>query len=339
MFDILAIPAFCSDPVWRPAGLMNVDLRPMAADGAGILWTAVAEHQQDTSISILQSTNAGCSWTTVTREFPSQVLRQKGHLSFLYSLAVAPDHSLWAATSLGAYRLKPGANDFTTSSLTGIRLCNIQVLRDGNLYASGQMGIYRSADGGEEWSLLSPGVPMIYSYLGTGLQENGVLWAIGENIYRSKDDGVTWEKNAFLEESSDIILGCIVFPDDGSILVGFGGFLGGRILRSENGGDSWQIVSPKGITDLILTRDYGIVAANGQDQTRGFSRSLDNGRTWSLFNSGLTNAPNHFVGGRFLTELPDGRIYARFCYGQSLYNKSGVYCLSSPSAARMWELY
>ncbi len=64
----------------------------------------------------------------------------------------------------------------------------------GNVYAAGQQGVSRSADGGQSWTTLGPNAPM--ALVTAQPEDESRLVAVSQQgqVYRSGDGGQTWVK-------------------------------------------------------------------------------------------------------------------------------------------------
>jgi photosystem II stability/assembly factor-like uncharacterized protein len=124
-------------------------------------------------------------------------------------------------------------------------------------YGGPESGIYKSVDGGENWSELTNGLPSLPEEKGRigidiAISDPQVLYAVYadsigyfKGIYKTLDEGATW-----LDVSSDIDPGCFaaygwwfgrlkVDPTNANIayLIGF------YLYKTENGGSSWNVIS------------------------------------------------------------------------------------------------
>jgi len=166
---------------------------------------------------------------------------------------------------------------------------------DSNIVLAGRAadgGCYRSTDGGQTWE---PDVGVMSS---TNIWEfawvsgTSTVFAIGDRVFRSTDDGASWEQIA----TSTGGLRCIAIdPNDPSIIyVGNGG--GGGVFRSTDSGDTWsQTGLSTSAAVLSITIDplnsQRIYAATGgsfyTSGGEGVFRSLDGGDSWASMNDGL----------------------------------------------------
>jgi photosystem II stability/assembly factor-like uncharacterized protein len=124
---------------------------------------------------------------------------------------------------------------------------------DGDLYATTGAGFHLSRDGGKHWEHITQGIPNRYTVPLLVSQVNGRLftaaaagppptWSSGVNgaIFRSDDRGGSWrllEKG--LPPRFDTMVSALVESDSGRLYAASGG----DIYGSEDGGESWKLVT------------------------------------------------------------------------------------------------
>ena len=133
--------------------------------------------------------------------------------------------------------------------------------------------------------------------IGVILATHDTIYAGGEKMYRSKDDGITWDSinNGF--PVNNIVM---AIAKNGNNL--FMGSIRDGIFRSTDNGNSWDSVNTglhsHQITAMI-TRGNIVFAATKS----GMYISSDNGQQWNQINNGLTNSNINFlavIGSRIL---------------------------------------
>lgn len=88
-----------------------------------------------------------------------------------------------------------GQNWQQTAVVPGMSMSGLYVHPEsGNVYATGQEGVYRSTDKGETWTALGPDEPM--ALVAAETEEEAQLVAVAQQgkVYRSGDGGQTWVK-------------------------------------------------------------------------------------------------------------------------------------------------
>lgn len=180
------------------------------------------------------------------------------------------------------------------------------------LAASVSGGIWRTTNGGQNWTHLTPDLPNLMFttlarsaadlsiiYAGTGERALGGAFGDGDGMFKSIDGGTTWTQlsvgaeDPFFQNISRII----VSPTDPNLLVACGGTEdfantpGGQasgVFRSTDGGENWTRTFSHGfsLSQIIaaptdFNRQYLSVVGEG------VYRSTDGGVTWEQIFTGL----------------------------------------------------
>lgn len=164
---------------------------------------------------------------------------------------------------------------------TSVTFTSILALSDNQTVLTGNTGsyhIYRSIDGGVEWSPLCEGLMNVYSLFESS---SGVVFAGSNNIMKSMDKGETWDTvmeniswgnqiRDFAEASNGYLYAA--FWD-------YGNFMVSGVYRSTNGGDDWELIdiSDDGFTGVAINSEDVIFATS---YYMGVFRSYDYGQTW-----------------------------------------------------------
>lgn len=223
-------------------------------------------------------------------------------------MAVKADRILYVGTAEGLYRAEAGGNGHGSRllGLQGKGAIRSPVVIDRadrrRLYAgTSRAGVWRSEDGGESWREINEGV--IYKeawslaehpktgelYLGTG----------PSSVFKSLDGGDSWidcEQLKTLPETEEWtfpnpphishIKGLALSADDPLFI--FGAVEEGWLIRSKDGGKSWQNIREGTEFDshsvVILSDNPRVVIATSG---KGFYRSVDGGDHFTESSSGL----------------------------------------------------
>ncbi len=198
----------------------------------------------------------------------------------------------------------------------------------GNLFASIRTGgIYKSTNAGQTWSQSGIAGGSVYCLT---LAPNGDIYGIGragsnEIIYRSTDDGLSWQIVYSRSFSQNVSLwGSIVFPQTGPMVAAFSVTVYPTVsdvdvymLRSTNSGTTWNelgFVSPLiqtatgGGSGMVAASDGNIILGTGQ---AGIIKTSTFGSSWSgvsSFNSMFSST---------LLKANDNSIVAGAAYGVS----------------------
>ena len=104
-------------------------------------------------------------------------------------------------------------------------------------------GVYRSEDGGASWGQIFRNENFIWNVLAT---TGGVIYASGQQLWRSTDHGTTWKQLTHFAEKRSIV-GLDVHPGDPRTLwisaVTWGSRADGAVYRTTDGGATWQEIT------------------------------------------------------------------------------------------------
>lgn len=194
-------------------------------------------------------------------------------------------------------------------------------------------GIYRSTDAGATWTNIGLNTGGNTGRIAINPQNTDVIFAamlgdLFENtsdrgIYRTEDGGATWEKVLYVNDSTGGIDVCIN-PENPDIVYAstwervrrynrrdYNG-LGSRIYRSEDGGDTWEMLTnglPVGANELskitlcIAPSDPDIVYAGivgTGDKLKDIYKTTNGGDSWTALNCATevyTTAQDNWFGG------------------------------------------
>jgi photosystem II stability/assembly factor-like uncharacterized protein len=170
----------------------------------------------------------------------------------------------------------------------------------GHLFIWSDSGMFVSTNSGDSWEHVTTGVPYdaFNSYTSDA---NCNIFAGGNRVYRSTDDGQSW---MVVDNGIKDTLGVLGITIDNKGILYAGVYQGG-IFRSTDGGGSWQQLdsSLRNVTYWSLISDKnGNIFASGPEI--GVLLSTDQGNHWESINSGLT-----VTDVRTLVETTDGNLF------------------------------
>ena len=148
-------------------------------------------------------------------------------------------------------------------------------------------GFYISTDGGANWEQRNNGMSYIDVLDIVILGE--CIFATGDAIYKSTDDGLNWSQVFYsLGELTNSL-----FVKENILFAGTYKYHAGGIYRSTDEGNSWEEIN----IGLPMWNDIQSFAFNGNylyaiEYTVGAFRSNDNGDSWELVKNGL---PQYYV--------------------------------------------
>lgn len=177
-------------------------------------------------------------------------------------------------------------------------------------------GVWKTTNGGTNWSLLTPELPNLSTsvlamapsnpniiYLGTGESFGGLPGIRGAGMFKSTDRGITWNLITATVDFSDINR-LAVDPANANIVVAA---TSSGIYKTMDGGDTWTQTSILlGIEDLKATPGNFNIQYAAQNGI-GVLKSTDAGNTWANSNTGMSPAGRLELG---ISPVNTSRIFA-----------------------------
>lgn len=198
-------------------------------------------------------------------------------------------------------------------------------------------GIWKTTDGGDSWTDLTPDLPNLIVttmvmpqsstniiYAGTG-ESNGTAGA-GSGIFKSIDKGITWEQlSATVNDNFYYVNRLVVHPTKPDTVLAA---TDAGILKSIDGGVTWKRVFCKpNVEDIVADpQDFNILYA-GVNELAIF-KSTDGGETWFSSAEGIGR------GRRF--ELTISPKYPKYVFISVEVNSMYSYVYYSPDKAVTW---
>ncbi len=235
---------------WNGYGNVSDSFFTLAADPA----SATTLYAGNASGSgIFKSTDGGAHWTTINKGLPPNQ-GATGALPLVLGVAVDPAHS--TTLSAGTY---------------------------GN-------GLYRSTDGGSNWSSIGSGMRTTYvSALAFEPSSTLVAATYGGGVYQSADGGDTWAPSS---AGLDVgIVNSLLFDPAAPGTVSAALFDG--VYRSPDGGGTWQAANnglPVAPVSALAFRPGTPRSLLAATVGGGVFKSTDGGGTWSASSQGLTDS-------------------------------------------------
>ncbi len=234
-----------------------------------------------TDTNLLVTRNGGRDWK---REAPNKLFGAVFSVAFLEDGKAA-----LCSTPAGVFRLEAGEwLQAVAAAEAAPSRAIVPGAAPGRVYLAGRRDLYRSEDGGRNWSKVEHGLPdqPEFTTLASTLQPQETLFAIADGrVLMSRDGGQSWAvRNAGLPPGVEALS---VDPASADRLWAAAT---DRVYRSDDGGVNWRAIgrplpepgtSVRGIaadasaTRLVLTTH------------RGMFRSSDRGETWGLIEGNL----------------------------------------------------
>ncbi|MFL6547305.1 MAG: VPS10 domain-containing protein, partial [Povalibacter sp.] len=292
---------------WTQGGAINFN-------GNGVIAMAVdPANAQHVLVSAgaagYQSSDGGANWAPVN--FPA----------FVQDIAIAPSSTprVWIATSFGAsYSDDFGAHWTTSSTSPGQMMIRIDPANPNVIYAGGQFPLERSTNNGGQWlSVHSTRTGLIQSLAIDPQDSAHLILAGAEGISGSTDGGAHWnQQNSGIFAASLTHLQYSASTD--------------RVYAQQLYGAPIAIAGDTGAVtelnyDTLMQHGNGLYVTirglcmfqGAQDQlwaqnSRGMSRSLDGGASWSLIQQvplGIGEITGASADGQSLLGISSGMLY------------------------------
>ena len=267
------------------------------------------------------SSNSTTSWSVTNAGFISLNIK---HLSvsstgnlyagtqgsgFFIGTPVTPTIIAWSESNTGIIA------DATINSV-------VESASDPNtLYAATHNNVYRSTDGGANWSTLGTslsGVRVLSLAIDYNTLPNETIYAgTTQGVYKLTSGSSTWNQANTGMTAVDVT---DIAIDPNNPLLHYAATRGSGIFTSSDGGNTWNHAN-NGLNDLHIQS----IALDGSNiyigtQFAGTHRSLDGGNTWTSVNGGL--GTNHTS---FLADDPSSSdvLYAATPAGVSISSNGG----------------
>jgi photosystem II stability/assembly factor-like uncharacterized protein len=217
---------------------------------------------------------------------------------------------VYAATTEGVYWTQDGGARWSEAGNFPAVLVAIAPSDPAVLYA-GASRLFKSTDGGEDWSPVGPGLEYAVS-LAVDPQDSRIVYAGGTSgVLRSLDGGATWTATGPRTPTggSYSIHELVADPTRPGTL--WAGTTFGGLFKSGDRGATWSLVGPDLgtlLTSALAVDPAGTVWAGftgfSRDRTGGVFKSPDGGATWTRV------LPDHAVQDLVSNPADPDRLYA-----------------------------
>jgi photosystem II stability/assembly factor-like uncharacterized protein len=212
---------------------------------------------------VYRSTDNGNIWEEINNGL---------HNKNIFRVQFIPFNLVFACseTDGGIYRSTDFGENWDITGVTAGTINRAFISELGDIYTATFNGVQKYNAETNKWSVL--GLTSVSPVLGLDwlsdiiMDNDDVLFASSwaGDVYKSSDNGTTWDTTASVDTAQTHILDMVLYPDN-SILLGIFGY----IKRSTDKGASWiKIINglPNSITNNIAVTSEGIVYAVSQDK-------------------------------------------------------------------------
>jgi photosystem II stability/assembly factor-like uncharacterized protein len=235
-------------------------------------------------IFFFKTTDSGKNWTRM----PLPGVGDRRYVDQSISLALLPlaPGTILATTPAGVFKSIDAGQTFAALPFTrpawGLV---IDPMSTAVFYVVSDDGLYKTVDGGANWTRLSTGSSPIYVVAVAPSDPSTLYAGIDHGVLRSRDAGIIWSTTGSLTYGESITV-LAVSPTSPSVVLAAGAepsFAGvdGSVYRTTDGGDHWDFELGEVMASLVIDpTDSNHVCAGGY----GSYQSFDGGRSWSELN-------------------------------------------------------
>jgi photosystem II stability/assembly factor-like uncharacterized protein len=246
-------------------------IKAVAVEGTGRVFAAI-----DVG-GVLESTDSLEHWTRVPTGSPQDSVD-----SLFVDRRTSPE-TIYAGTETGAVRSSVDGGKTWTGGGSGLPAQPVESIAPGDaahpgtLWAGTLGGVFRSTDGGRTWTRMhdAPARALLIDPT-----RPGTIFAAHNDLFRSKDDGVTWRKLPSFQRALSLAIDASSAP--ATVYVGTSY---DRVLKSVDAGETWTSAG-NGLP--VLGEVIGLAAdphtkpntLYATTSTSGVYRSTDGGESW-----------------------------------------------------------
>jgi photosystem II stability/assembly factor-like uncharacterized protein len=184
--------------------------------------------------------------------------------------------------------VQAGDNVWTSLEQGGpVTALSIDPQNPSTVYAASGGGLFKSADGGADWSAVIPGPPCCVSTLAIDPHNPITIYAVtlDRRVLKSTDGGANWSPAGLYGVTS-----LAIDPQNPTTVYAGTALPGGGVFKTADGGESWNAMSsglPDGGVMALAIDPQSASTIYASTRTSGVFQSSDGGASWSAVNSGL----------------------------------------------------
>jgi subtilisin family serine protease len=307
----------CGGGAWSATYQFSTRFDPVASIAPGSLaFTLAADASDSRGLSVSNTGSADLVWTAaeagINAADPSADAAWQpigplgGDVDAIAISPINPDLVLLGtAPAVGAGNLYRSTDGGATwdQVITGVNVYHIVYAADGTVYAATMSGVRKSTDDGATWSTPNLNIGANRQTFGVAVapSNSSIVWAAvaaangqqTRNLLRSTDAGATWQNVTPALGATLNGRAIAVHPTNPNTVVALfdGGFGGGQVWVSTNGGASWTNRSaglPGNPPRSVHFDGTRLLVGGGQafnNQYFGLYQSLDLGVTWTALHT------------------------------------------------------
>jgi len=185
-----------------------------------------------------------------------------------------------------------GANWRALSNILGVNSLVIDPTTSSKIYVGTDHGVFKSIDRGESWTSANTGlVAGSITKVAIDATTTSTLYAVAsfDGVFKSTNGGTSWVSINTGLPSNAYIQSLAVDPIVSStIYVSYGLPDGFRLMKSIDGGESWNVIATSGGMDVNrMAFDPTTSSTIYLPARNGIFKSIDGGMSWNLVNAGV----------------------------------------------------
>lgn len=196
----------------------------------------------------------------------------------------------------GEWKLLGLENETITSIAVHPRNPKIIYAGSASDFSAGKIGyLFKTTNFGQSWDTLIAG--RAFSDIVIHPSNPEIVYTSPHHLIKSSNGGLTWQliTNGIRIDWETRVLSLALDPNNTNIMyAGTGGFFGGRIYKSTNGGESWEDISrdslTEGVASLAIDPNNSNVLYAGTDWRGILWKTTNAGKTWFRTGLGETNS-------------------------------------------------
>ncbi|QJW90438.1 T9SS type A sorting domain-containing protein [Spirosoma taeanense] len=233
-----------------------------------------------TDTGVYTSTNNGNVWTQIAN-FPSD--------ASISGITFVGNSLLISTSAEGIYRSDDGGKSWVDANAGLLADTEMLVTSGNKLWVVSGENVVRSTDGGKSWRIVRYRLTPTETIQAL-VRDGNTLYLTSGNLYRSTNDGDTWERVNAPQAIPDGVYLTQLYVSGKDIIAAT---LSNGIIRSTDGGVNWKFLSRDGLPSADRRPSYVTKLKNAiylGFQGGGLYRSTNDGTNWEAVKDVRNNA-------------------------------------------------